>query len=92
LIFDYYNRETSDLLTNLPLPSYTGFSSVKTNLGSYQNTGYEFTATANVLNQPGGLKVDVSANASYVKKQSVAITFQRKRKQPAGWPAGIRPS
>ena len=34
IIFDYYNRVTSDLLTNLSLPNYTGFNSVKTNLGT----------------------------------------------------------
>src|SRR5690606_8225782 len=32
LLFDYYNRKTSDLLTDLALPSYAGFSSVRTNL------------------------------------------------------------
>ena len=33
LILDYYNRTTSDLLTSLELPGYTGFSSIRTNLG-----------------------------------------------------------
>src|SRR6185437_14090936 len=54
-IFDYYDRKTSDLLTNLALPGYTGFNSVRTNLGTFQNKGYEFALTANILNQPNGL-------------------------------------
>ncbi|MEO9022485.1 MAG: SusC/RagA family TonB-linked outer membrane protein, partial [Ginsengibacter sp.] len=41
-IFDYYKRKTSDLLTNLSLPSYTGFNTVRTNLGTLQNVGYEY--------------------------------------------------
>jgi hypothetical protein len=72
-IFDYYDRKTSDLLTNLALPSYTGFNSVRTNLGTFQNKGYEFAANANVLNQPGGFKLDVGANASFVKNKILKL-------------------
>ncbi len=64
-VLDYYNRKTSDLLTNLSLPSYTGYSSIRTNLGTFQNKGFEVSVTANILNQPNGLRWDVSANASY---------------------------
>ena len=38
-ILDYYNRTTSDLLTDLDLPNYTGFKSIKTNLGTLRNQG-----------------------------------------------------
>lgn len=69
VMFDYYDRTTSDLLTSLGLPNYLGFGSVKTNLGTYQNKGYEFTVNANLLNQPEGLKIDVGANASFVKNK-----------------------
>jgi TonB-linked SusC/RagA family outer membrane protein len=65
LIFDYYNRKTSDLLANLPLPSYTGFSTVRTNLGTFQNRGVEFSLNANLINRPDGLRWDVGANASF---------------------------
>lgn len=75
IVFDYYDRKTSDLLTNLALPGYTGFSSVRTNLGTYQNRGYEFTVNANVLNQPNGLRLDVSANASFVKNKILQLPY-----------------
>ena len=74
-VFDYYDRITTDLLTNLALPSYTGFSTVKTNLGSYQNKGYEFTVNGTVLNAPRGLKLDLSANASFVKNKILKLPF-----------------
>ena len=74
-VFDYFDRITSDLLTNLALPSYTGFSSVKTNLGSYQNKGYEFTLNGTVLNAPGGLRLDLSANASFVTNKILKLPF-----------------
>jgi TonB-linked SusC/RagA family outer membrane protein len=75
LIFDYYDRKTSDLLTNLALPGYLGFSSVRTNLGTFQNKGYEFTVNANVLRSPNGLTVDASANISFVKNKILKLPF-----------------
>lgn len=66
-ILDYYNRKTSNLLTNLPLPSYTGFGSVTTNLGTLGNKGFEVSVNANIINQPNGFSWNVSANASYNK-------------------------
>lgn len=75
LIFDYYDRKTSDLLTNLTLPSYTGFGSVRTNLGTFQNTGYEFSVNAHVLENKGGLNWDVSANIAFVKNKILKLPY-----------------
>ncbi|HXS54980.1 MAG TPA: SusC/RagA family TonB-linked outer membrane protein [Hanamia sp.] len=74
-IFDYYNRKTSDLLTNLSLPSYTGFNTVKTNLGTLQNTGYEFNLNAKVIDNPSGLRLNIGANASYVKNKILQLPY-----------------
>lgn len=65
LLFDYYDRVTSNLLTQLPLPSYAGFSTLETNDGSYQNKGIELTVKANILNNTDGLKLDVSVTSSH---------------------------
>jgi len=75
LLFDYYDRKTSDLLTDLTLPSYTGFGSVKTNLGTFQNQGYEFSVNANVLNSPNGVSLSLGANASFVKNKILQLPF-----------------
>ena len=74
LIFDYYDRRTSDLLTNLSLPSYTGFSTLRTNLGTYQNKGYEFALNVNVLNT-SNWRVSAGANASFVKNRILQLPF-----------------
>ncbi len=74
-IFDYYNRETSDLLTNLALPSYLGFGSVRTNLGSFQNKGFEVTVNANVFKLKNGLTLDVSANVASNKNKILKLPF-----------------
>ena len=39
---DYYNKTTNNLLYSAPLPSNTGYSTVKVNVGSIQNKGVEF--------------------------------------------------
>ncbi len=41
--FDYYVGDTKDLLTNMTIPSSTGFTSYMANLGNTQNKGYEAT-------------------------------------------------
>lgn len=74
VIFDYYDRRTSDLLTNLDLPNYTGFGTFRTNLGTYQNKGYEFSVNANIYNS-GNWRVSATANASYVKNKILQLPF-----------------
>ena len=45
LTADYYNKETTDLLLNVTLPSSTGFGTVLQNVGAVQNRGYEAQLT-----------------------------------------------
>lgn len=74
VIFDYYNRKTSDLLTNLSLPNYTGFSSFRTNLGTFQNVGEEVGIDAKILNR-NGWRVNAGANASFVKNKILQLPY-----------------
>ncbi|MCF3107694.1 SusC/RagA family TonB-linked outer membrane protein [Niabella sp. CC-SYL272] len=75
ILFDYYIRNTSDLLTQLQLPTYTGFSSFRTNLGVFQNKGYELSVTANLVNKDNSLKIDVGSNASYVQNKIKKLPY-----------------
>jgi TonB-linked SusC/RagA family outer membrane protein len=43
IAFDFYYKKTTDLLLNVPLPLYTGYSSVLENVGSVENKGVEFS-------------------------------------------------
>ncbi|HEV8285689.1 MAG TPA: TonB-dependent receptor [Chitinophagaceae bacterium] len=40
---DYYQRKTTDLLLNVPVPGTSGFSTQLRNVGKLQNKGYEIT-------------------------------------------------
>ena len=49
IIFDYYNRKTSDLLLNRPLSETTGFENILQNVGAMENKGVEITADATAV-------------------------------------------
>lgn len=74
-MFDYFNRKTSDLLTDLTLPSYVGFNTVKTNLGTFQNKGYEFSLQANIIELSNGLTWDIGANAAFIENKILELPF-----------------
>ena len=44
--FDYYYKLTTDLLLDKPVPSSSGFSAVRDNIGSVSNRGVEFMVRA----------------------------------------------
>lgn len=46
LSFDYYNKRTSDLLLNVPVPTLTGYTNALQNIGEIENKGFEFTVTS----------------------------------------------
>lgn len=75
LILDYYNRTTSDLLTDVNLPSYTGFDSYKTNLGTLRNSGFEVEGNLNLITNPNGFNWDFSFNASYVYNKIIKLPY-----------------
>ncbi len=65
LSVDYFNRKTEDMLFNLPLPSITGFGSVKLNLGSMTNQGFEYLlSTRNLV---GKFTWNTTATLSYYR-------------------------
>lgn len=73
ILAGYYRRITSDLLTDLALPGYTGFTSLRTNLGTFQNSGFETEVVANILETESGLKWDVGFNASFNSNKIIKL-------------------
>ncbi|WP_228527481.1 SusC/RagA family TonB-linked outer membrane protein [Pararhodonellum marinum] len=56
---DYYDKNTSDLLLNVPVPSTTGFDIQRQNIGRMQNYGFEF-----IINSTNVIKQDFSWTTS----------------------------
>ncbi|MDG3580869.1 SusC/RagA family TonB-linked outer membrane protein [Galbibacter pacificus] len=57
---DYYNKNTSDLLLDQPVPSSSGFTSITQNVGELKNEGFEF-----VLNTKNFIKEDFFWSTSF---------------------------
>lgn len=73
VLFDYYDRRTSNLLTDLELPSYVGFGKIVTNLGTLQNKGYEIGIQSQIIRNPEGFNLNIGANAAYVKNKILEL-------------------
>jgi hypothetical protein len=63
LTFDYYDKQTKDLLLAVPVPRTTGFNELVQNFGEMENKGFEL-GIAGVLVNKGDLFVDFSFNVS----------------------------
>lgn len=49
LIGDYYIRDVKDKISDLTLPFWTGFESIRTNNGTLRNKGFELQLTADAI-------------------------------------------
>jgi TonB-linked SusC/RagA family outer membrane protein len=64
LTLEWYNKITKNVLYNLPLPPSTGFSNTfLDNIGSIQNTGFEFTVGYH--NKSGAFSYNISFNGAF---------------------------
>ncbi|WP_255502205.1 TonB-dependent receptor [Algoriphagus sp. AK58] len=59
---DYYQKRTSDLLLNVPVPTLTGYNTALQNIGEILNKGLEFTVTSR--NTVGAFKWTTDFNIS----------------------------
>ncbi len=68
---DYYVKNTSDLLLNVPLPLYSGFTTSLQNVGSTQNKGIEFELSTQ--NLTGKFKWDTDFNIAFNRNKVVEL-------------------
>ncbi len=70
LYFDlsYYNKKTSDLLLNCPIPSQSGFSSIFKNIGSVSNQGVDIMIKGIPVFRKN-FEWNVTLNANYNKNK-----------------------
>lgn len=69
---EYYNRNTYDLLYDIPLPRSTGFASQTQNVGSMRNTGFEFAIKASALKSKD-FNIDLGANITTLKNTVISL-------------------
>ena len=64
---DYYQKDTEDMLLQLPVPTSTGFSTRLSNIGSIKNTGLEVSLESQ--NLTGALTWNTNANFSTMSNE-----------------------
>lgn len=78
LEFNYYNKETYDLITDVSLPSSSGFDIYRDNIGKVLNKGFEIKTTLNVLNS-SDFNLTLIGNMAHNKNSIVEIAQSMKR-------------
>ena len=76
LSLDLYRAETQNMLTDLTIPTSTGFGIVKDNLGLVRNTGFELKTNYTILqNEDGFFNVfgTLSSNKNYIVRLSESL-------------------
>ncbi|MGM0407820.1 MAG: SusC/RagA family TonB-linked outer membrane protein [Bacteroidota bacterium] len=71
LTFDYYVKNTSDLLALVPLPMSSGYSSILKNFGDMKNKGFEFSLFYDIINNKKfswNMRANLSQNRNEVLK------------------------
>lgn len=65
---EYYNRDTDDLIFDVPLPVSSGFDSAPRNIGSMFNRGVEISISADIF-KGENFRWNFTANASTIKNE-----------------------
>jgi TonB-linked SusC/RagA family outer membrane protein len=71
LIIDYYDKITSDLLLNVPVPATTGYTNALQNIGKVSNKGWEFTLSTK--NFTGAFKWSTDFNIAFDRNKVLAL-------------------
>jgi TonB-linked SusC/RagA family outer membrane protein len=73
LLFDFYRRETDNLITNFSLPPSTGFGSILTNLGSLENKGLEIELNFDILKTTSDFQWNMALNSAHVTNKILKL-------------------
>jgi TonB-dependent starch-binding outer membrane protein SusC len=75
LTFDYYHKNTSDLLATVPLSLSSGYSSIIKNFGDMKNEGFEIALNYNIFDNKD-LSWSVGANFSLNRNEVLKVATE----------------
>jgi TonB-linked SusC/RagA family outer membrane protein len=71
IVADYYSKKTDEMLLRKRIPASTGFTTALLNVGSMENSGFEFTVSSkNMVNE---LKWNTDFNISFNKSEITSL-------------------
>ncbi|MGA0559094.1 SusC/RagA family TonB-linked outer membrane protein [Larkinella sp. VNQ87] len=69
---DYYYRKTTDMLLDAPVPRTSGYATIRRNVGSMENKGFEFALnTVNI--DAGGFQWNSTFNISFNRNKVLSL-------------------
>lgn len=70
---EYYRRNSSDLLYNVPIAISNGLNSIPDNIADMYNDGFEISLTGHILQEQDGFNWDLTARATTLNNQITNI-------------------
>lgn len=70
---EYYDRRTSDLLLDLPVPLSTGFAVKTQNIGGMRNTGVDITLAGDIFRNDKGFNWNMGVVFSTIKNKVTSL-------------------
>lgn len=71
-VVDYFQRNTTNLLFDIPASVESGVGSIAGNLGEIENSGFEVSLQADLIRKPG-FSWTIGGNAGFLKNNVVAL-------------------
>jgi TonB-linked SusC/RagA family outer membrane protein len=71
---DYFIKDTNDMITRVALPGYYPKDRPNANIGTMNNTGFEFTTS--YANKIGAVNFNIGANITFIKNEIVKLNSE----------------
>lgn len=66
---EFFNRDSKNLLQDIPISTTTGFGTALGNVGEMNNRGLELELGGDIINNANGIRWTASVNASFIKSK-----------------------
>lgn len=70
---EYFNRDSKDLLQDVPISTITGFSSALKNIGQINNKGVEIELNGDILRNTNGWRLSAGINGAFIQSEVVKL-------------------
>lgn len=82
---EYYVNTTKNLIMPIDLPGSTGTSSTSINLGEYSNSGFEFSASGQIISNENFMwSVSLSGSHNFDRIEKISDALKKKAYEQAG--------
>jgi hypothetical protein len=70
---EYFNRDSKDLLQDVPISTITGFSSALNNIGQINNKGVEIELNGDIIQNQNGWRLNAGINGAFIQSEVIKL-------------------